>query len=183
MEVPLDAAQAERLRLECFADDLAMPDDWQSYTEGELRAYFESGGQNAKKKWRVEYRNQCLEFRFAATANLGQLRRFLYEQTRVHPTRQKLIGFKQKQILEDDTLLDSLTLASKKLILMGLPFTQASEVDAELTSGRAAASGVKNDLKDHLKSHTPRRQWERRPTRQDGAPVLATRGGGVYLNP
>jgi len=43
--MPLSLAQLEEIRSECFADDLAVPPDAESWTREEAEAFFESGGQ------------------------------------------------------------------------------------------------------------------------------------------
>lgn len=82
-------------------------------------------------KLTLKWNKQDLIFDLKSTQTLGELKSLIYEQTRILPDRQKLMGLKLKSpgTMTNTTTIDELNLASK-IMLMGTPEESITELNA-----------------------------------------------------
>eukprot|EP00967_Tisochrysis_lutea_P075928 scaffold102476_cov27-Tisochrysis_lutea.AAC.1 len=97
----------------------------------------------ASSSLRVRYGKLELEFALSDASTVGELRAWLAEQTRVAPSRQKLVGM--PAAAGEAEKLSSLSL-KPKLMLIGTPDEVHLAAESEAVAGIAAASTVADDL-------------------------------------
>jgi ubiquitin-like domain-containing CTD phosphatase 1 len=100
-------------------------------------------------KINLKWNKQDLTFDLQSTQTLSELKSLIYEQTRILPDRQKLMGLKLKiaGVITNTTTMDELNLTSK-IMLMGTPEESITELNSSQSVQPDLSEGQEEEQQD-----------------------------------